>query len=330
MSDDETREDPEVAQTYFHQQVVLAQAHHDRGLHFAYAHPQNIDKALEELDHAIQLRESIFGKFHNDTGLSYFRKADLLREKRENTQALVTARRELRITHRLLGGDNSETPVGGTDSGQWWLLERIQWIEEVLLKHNLQKISQHEITMYSSALLKAMECERLGGLHFTAGDYDLALDEYDSALGIEVSARDHNPIEVADLHVKIGDCFAAMKEYDAAHQEYDNAERKYLSTLGIAFRVLGQLYQSKGSIFLKQQKFDDALRNYAKAYSVFEQTLGKEHELSIEILQDIRLVTVKEMEELRNMERLRQKNSNKSLILSRRRKESCVQSGWDE
>ena len=315
MSDDETREEPEVDQTFFHKQVVLAQRHHDRGLHFAYAHPQNIDRALEELDNAIQLREAIFGKFHNDTGLSYFRKADLLREKKEYAQALVVARRELRITHRLLGGHNSETPVVGVDSDQWWLLERIQWIEEVLHKQQ-QDIAEHEVKVYSSALRKAMECERLGDLYFAAGDYDLALGEYDSALGIEASARAHNPIEVADLHVKIGDCFALMKEYDAAHQEYDNAQRRYLGTLGISFRVLGQLYQSKGSIFLKQQNFDDALRSYSKAYTVFEQTLGKEHELSMEILQDIRLVTVKEMEKLRITERLRQKNYRKSSIHS--------------
>jgi tetratricopeptide (TPR) repeat protein len=198
--------------------------------------------------------------------------------------------------------------VVASDSEQWWLLERIQWIQEVLT--SLQRdISDNIVAKYSLGLLKAMEFERLGDQHFAAGNFDLALNEYDRALGLEASARAHSPIEVADLQVKIGDCFTGMKDYDAALQEYDNAERTYLTALGSSFRVVGQLYQCRGAIFLIQKNFDDALRSYAKAYAVFEQALGKEHELSMKTLQDIRLVTVKEKEELRNVEQLRPKNA---------------------
>jgi len=326
MSDDDVRQPPESDRSFFDCQCRLAQTFHDRGLHFAYAHPKNIDRALEELERAIRLRESIFGKYHNDTGLSYFRKADLLLDKKLYTEALVVARRELRITHRLRAGYSSETPVPETGSQQWWLLERVQWIQDVIVKHQ-PEIAYVAVQKYSSDLLRAMEFERLGDLHVVRGDFDLALNEYDSALGIEASAEAHNPVEVADLHVKIGDCFSEMKDFEAALQEYDNAERIYLDIWGPTFLVMGKLYQSKGSIFLKQEKFDDALRNYARAYTAFDQTLGKDHELSIEILQDLRIVTVKEMEELRNIERLRKKHTKKSSVGSSR---SSVASSIEE
>lgn len=310
MSDDESREQPEVEQSFFHQQQARAQRCHDLGIDLAYSQPPKIDRALEELDKAIRLRESIFGKYHNDTCLSYFRKACLLRDKKEHNQALVVARRELRITHRLMGGYLSENPVVATDSEQWWIVERVQWIQEVLLSEQ-GDVSKRQVSSYTSGLLSAMECERLGDLHFVAGEYDHALKRYDSALGLEVSAPSHCPIEIADLQVKIGDCFAGMKDYDAALQEYSHAERRYIESLGSSFRVLGQLYQSIGEIFLKQHKFDDALRSYSKAYTAFEWAVGKKHKLSVEILQDIRLVTVREMEELRKMERSRKKNKCK-------------------
>ena len=102
-----------------------------------------------------------------------------------------------------------------------------------------------------------------------------------------------------------------MRDYDSAIKEYNKAETKYRDTLGTTCRVLGQLYQSRGEIFLKQQKFDDALGSFAKAYNVFEETLGKHHALTTDVLADIRLVTVKEMEELRKAERLRQKQTSK-------------------
>jgi hypothetical protein len=80
----------------FHSQVQQAQQHHDRGIDFCYIH-QDCDASMDELRKAVALRESLLGKFHNDTALTNFRIVNVLREdKKEYDDALVAARREFR------------------------------------------------------------------------------------------------------------------------------------------------------------------------------------------------------------------------------------------
>ncbi len=312
MKNIERRQQPN-DETYFNEQVQAAQDHHDRGLDFCYSYPKNVERAIEELDNAIRLRESLLGKFHNDTALSYFRKACILREdKKDFFSSLVVARRELRIAKQLLGGGKSYVPTMKHDVGKKWLSERIQWIEDVLFQHQRQ-MTEKDVAKYISQLFQILEYERLGDQHFAQEEWDLAMSQYDCALTMESSAYARSILEMADIQIKIGDCYAGMKDFDAAMEEYNNAQRKYQDQLGPSLHAIsGHLLNKCASIFLKQKKFDAALGAYAKAYSIYEQVLGKQHDLSVEALQDIRLVTVKEMEELRNAERLRQKGGTKS------------------
>lgn len=311
MSNIERRQQPN-DDSFFEQQVQAAQECHDRGLDLCYAYPKNVDRALAELDEAIRMRESLLGKFHNDTALSYFRKASILREdKKDFFSALVVARRELRIAHKLLGGGKSELSILQANGKKKWLTERIQWIQEVLLQHQRQ-MTEADIAKYISQLLQILEYERIGDIHFARKEWDLAISQYDCALTMESSAYARNILEMADIQIKIGDCYAGMEEYDTAMEEYKNAQTKYRDQLGSSLHALsGHLLNKTAALFLKQKDFDAALGAYAKSYAIYEQVLGKQHELSVEALQDIRLVTVKEMEELRNAERLRQKQGMK-------------------
>jgi tetratricopeptide (TPR) repeat protein len=291
--------DGDSSDSFFDEQVRLAQYHHDRGLDFCYAKPKDVDRALDELDTAIQMRESLLGKFHNDTALSYFRKASVLREdKKDYFSALVVARRELRILQQLQRETGNERD---------FLAARIEWIEQVLSCHQTS-MSKGDIAKYSSQLLQTIEYERLGDQHFARKEWDLAITQYGCALALEASAYARNTLEMADMQVKIGDCYAGMEDFDAALEEYKNAREQYQCDFGLSpHSILGKLLNKCASLHLKQNEFDAALGAYAKAYSIYEQVLGKRHELSIEALQDIRLVTVKEMEELRKTERLRKK-----------------------
>jgi len=325
MGDVERRQQPD-DDSYFEEQVRQAQDCHDRGLDFCYAHPKDVDRALEKLDKAIRMRESLLGKFHNDTSLSYFRKACILREdKKDYLSALVAARRELRISQHLLGGDRTDVPIVRNNNEQGWLSERIRWIEEALSRQQ-RHMSKRDVAKYSSQLLQTMEYERLGDQHFACKEWDLAITRYDCALALESSAFGRNILEMADIQVKIADCYAGMKDFDAALEEYKNAKRKYQGALGASpHSIIGRILTKCAALYMKQKDFDAALGAYAKAYAIFEEGLGKKHDLSVETLQDIRLVTVKEMEELRNAERLKKKEAkNKERKGTRRRGESKV------
>lgn len=303
MKSSKRRQQPD-GESFFDEQVRVAQDHHDRGLDFCYALPRDVDRALDELDTAIQMRESLLGKYHNDTALSYFRKACILREdKKDYFSALVVARREIRISQHLQAGEQMMS------NERDWFSERIDWIKEVL-SHHQSHMSERDVAKYLSQLLQSMEFERLGDQHFARKEWGLAITQYGSALALESSAYARNALEMADIQVKIGDSYAGMKDSDSAMEEYKNALEKYHRELGPSpHSITGHVLNKCASLHLKQNEFDAALGTYAKAYSIYEQVFGRQHDLSVEALQDIRLVAVKEMEVLRNAERLRKKEA---------------------
>lgn len=110
---------------------------------------------------------------------------------------------------------------------------------------------------------------------------------------------------MADLQMKIGDCLKRTWDYDSAIEEFRNARIRYQDGFGYFHATTGKTFSKMADIYLKQQNFDAALASYSKAYSIYEEVFGKDHKASVETLQDIRLVTVKEMEYLREQERVR-------------------------
>lgn len=311
MNQNHSRDYPQQLASFYEDQIQVAQACHDRGLDYCYSHPQRVDLALAEFDTAIRMRESLLGKFHNDTAISYFRKACVLREyKRDYFQALVVARRELRISQHLLGGP-THIPIVDTGTEKEWLSERIQWFQEVLMK-NRRSIKEEEVIRYSSQLLQTLEYERLGDLHFQAKEWELAISKFNCAMALESSAYARNILEMADLQVKIGDCYAGMDDLDGALEEFYKARTIYMSEFGsLTHARVGHVLVKCASIYLRQKNFDHALGTYAQVYHIYEQEFGRHHQLAVECLQDIKLVTVKEMEELRKEEYSRRKEFKK-------------------
>lgn len=119
---------------FYNSQVDVATAFHDHGIDLCYCHNSYQD-AVVSLRKAARLRESLLGKYHPDTALTYFRIASILghpnnhqdlRHRRNDgapdddsnenratitnlQQALAAARRELRITFELLGEKKTTT-----------------------------------------------------------------------------------------------------------------------------------------------------------------------------------------------------------------------------
>jgi tetratricopeptide (TPR) repeat protein len=289
--------------------VTLAATHHDRGIDYCYI-DRDYDKALIELREACVIRESVQGKFHHDTQISYFRIASVLKEEKHDfKQALVIARRELRISQGLLwmgkGIQVANSSVSETNDEKW-LTDRLLFIQSAL--RETQQFSEREVTKYCGALLQSIEYERLGNVHFQSKRFELAIQDYNCAVALERSCpyAGGNTLDMADIMIKIGDCLFHLKDYQSALEEYQSAQATYeLEFETNCHGTIGTLHSKMGGIFLKQRDYDQALASYCKAYTNFEHVCGKENSKAIECLQDIRLVTVKEIEDLRIQERLR-------------------------
>lgn len=291
----------------YREQVKLAAMYHDRGIDYCYVERDG-DKALVELRKAVLLRESVLGKYSNDTALSYFRLACVLwEEKKDHREALVSARREFRIWHSLVGLGASSC-FDGSDkllrNLEGWISDRMSWIKNVLMESD-DSISSEKACSYCNRLLESVEYEKSGDVHTRAQRWELAMTQYNCSLAIESAATARNVLDVADLQVKLGFCMLSVRDIDGAIAEFRSALSKYSDAFGELHGEVARIQVKLGNAYLQNRMYDSALGSFAKAYSAFEKTHGEHYESSRDVLQDIRLVTVKEMEDLRQQERHR-------------------------
>ena len=129
------------------------------------------------------------------------------------------------------------------------------------------------------------------------------------ALAIEGAAQPRNELDVADLQVKLGDCMVEVHDFDGATAEFQAARAKYSAAFGDFHGGVARIQVKAGNAYMQNRMYDAALASFAKAYSSFEKTHGEHCDISRDVLQDIRLVTVKEMEYLRQRERRRLRDS---------------------
>lgn len=292
----------------FEKNERIAEGFHDKGLDFSYVHSEQ-DKAITEIRKAVILREALFGKYHNDTALSYFRLGSILiEETKDYVEALVVSRREFRISQNLHGGEGTYT----IDNNEGWLVERKEWMTTAFLKATNK--SKENAENYWSQLLQSITLESLGDSHFKAREWELAVTQYNCSLAIETAAYGRNRLDMADLQVKIGDCLRKIEDFPAALEEYKNAEAIYKDEFGNSQHTAVAILDSKvAAIHLKLNDFDSALASHSKAYASYERYFGKEHEICREELQSIRLVAVKEIEYIRNEERMKIREEKKTM-----------------
>jgi tetratricopeptide (TPR) repeat protein len=329
-------ESDDITNEFFMNQVKEAEQLHDRGIDLCYV-SHDYDKALDVLYKAAHLRESLLGKYHADTALTYFRIASILSEYKANYHdALRMARRELRLSHRLLG---EIKPANGKDKNylisskymreQSWLMERLACFKAVLL--NVHDMKGEEKNKYRQNLLRSISMEQLGDKHVASKDWEKALTYFNNAMALECHAYARNLLDTADLQVKMSVCLVGMNDAESAIDELKHATRKYRQVLWtdlgrsqtakrgddqqslFPHSVVGDIHSQIAAIYLSQRKFDDALGEYAKAFSMFEECLGKSNVRSVRALSDMKVVTVEEMDYSRKNERGRLNESKRRI-----------------
>jgi tetratricopeptide (TPR) repeat protein len=88
--------------------LEVAQKHYDEGKDLSW-NKGDFDTALIELKKSLQIRESIWGMFHDDTSKAYYEIGRALFAKKLYTDSLVAYRKCLRIRVSLYGKFHTET-----------------------------------------------------------------------------------------------------------------------------------------------------------------------------------------------------------------------------
>jgi tetratricopeptide (TPR) repeat protein len=173
----------------------------------------------------------------------------------------VIARRELRISQLVLDiplpGSRSEGERSSIPKISGVLASSIGWISNAFQKLHGNSIPKAKD--YCSKLLRSIELERVGDMHFAEQDDEQALTKYDFSLTLESSAFAKNYLDMAVINVKIGDCWFGMDQYEQAMEEYAFANLRYKQVFREYNTTAANSLCKSAAVLLKDQKFDDAL-----------------------------------------------------------------------
>jgi tetratricopeptide (TPR) repeat protein len=186
--------------------------------------------ALAKYRVALYVRESLLGKYHEDTGRTYYWIGRSLIKLRDFEEALVAFSRALRIFERTLF---SKHKYNKWASGS---------IDTCFQEMGVNDAARDE---YKTHLNASIQYERSGDQLRKAGRFADAIVEYRN--GID-TIEEYNP-DAADLYCKIAMIFRTQGEFDKALEEYRMASKIYQLSLGAehpdTVKTLSQLIEKK-------------------------------------------------------------------------------------
>jgi tetratricopeptide (TPR) repeat protein len=281
--------DEEAAQKYRNsvlQSIKLVNNGHD------LATKGEFDQALGKYEEALNIEESILGKYPLSTAEIYKRSAFALRENGKYDRAILALRTALSIFVYEFGGDHAN------------VIATLKEIGHTIMRKGLERSA---INKYLNTLVYSVKYERYGDHIFKEGDYAGAIEEFQKSLALEVSALGKFHLTQAALYRKIAGALRGQERLDFAIVNHRHAlgifqsqlGKYHLDTIG-AFDAAADTVREKGlsdeevakyreSVSLSVQlerkgnslftggDQENAIIQYSKAISLEEEILGRFH-----------------------------------------------------
>ena len=233
-----------------------------------------LDAALHAHQRALNLRVTLLGENHIDTGSSFLSKGKVHFEMMDYTQALKSHQRALDIRREKLGDDHSHTAdsyayIGVTQ-------DKLGHYSLALQSHK-QALKIRRETVGENHLDTAISYENIGHTHVKLGNYDLALQSHQQALKIRrEQLRDNHP-HTANSYASIGNTQRALGDYNVALQSHKRAlkirrgihGRKHLETAA-SYNDIGLIQGALGDYTL-------AIQSHQQALEIRLEQLGDNH-----------------------------------------------------
>ena len=176
---------------------------------------QDSSGALGEYRNALIVRETLLGKFHEDTGRSYYWIGRSLVKLEEYDEGLMAFTRALRIFERVLLKNH----------------KYVRWVNTAIdnvFKEQDMEDAEEARDEYKKAMEASIASEREGDACRKKGQHAQAIDKYRDAID---NIEQYHP-DAADLFCKIAIILRGQGEFDQALEEYRYASEIYELSLG--------------------------------------------------------------------------------------------------
>ncbi len=158
-----------------------------------------------------------------------------------------------------------------------------------LLGHRLQRLTEAEQFAKSAeaAIKRLGDNESLntiwnnnvGALHYSKGDYALAMKHYREALRLEEKASETENPDIAITLVQIGNIFVQKGEHEQAKQIYKKALDLEIRALGPEHPNVAVSLNNLGAVYQYLGKHTQAMEHFTKGFKIREKIFGSEHTL---------------------------------------------------
>lgn len=232
--------------------------------------------ALELLEDALTMTESVYGESHESTATVYQNIANVLSDMGRYTMALETYLRALRIMETA--SQQQHPRIAGLCTKLGNLYRMTDQLNKAMEYH--QRALTIQVKLHGSTHnLAAADCYKdMGNVFFSKGDNQAALMEFRKVLGIQQNVwQDKSHPTLAATHNQIGLVLQAKGDYVGALKEYRTAVSIQEEALGMDHVQTAMTYDNIASVLECQDDWEGALEISTKAQAIYRTCLGANH-----------------------------------------------------
>jgi len=228
--------------------------------------------ALELLEDALAMTETMYGHQHESTATVYRNIANVLTDMGRYKLALDTYLKVLNIMEANLPEHHPKLAAIYTQLGNLYRIT--EKLDKAMEFHQRALTMQNKLQGSPNNLASADSYNDMGNVFFSKGDYDAALMDFRKALGIQQSILQTADPILATTHNNIGMVLKIKGQFDAAIQEYKAALAIQEEALGKDHAQAAMTCEHIAAVMRAQENLEGALEMAERAKAIYEADLG--------------------------------------------------------
>lgn len=238
-------------------------------------------KALEYFDIVLKMKERIFGHYHSSISSTLSVIALTHAKAGESLNAIKNWRRTIQIESILNKHEEQKVAILHEKVGDEYfrILNYNSAVKHLMIFRNhliQKKIKGSVLKKVNDKILK---CYNIIGLkQYKAFNYCQAIDTYNSALSIINESKGTLPRISHFIYFNLGNAYFKQGQLEQAKFYLDEALKIRVVSIVKEPILVGKSYNSLGNVELSKKNFISAKELYQKAYFIFFNALGSDHD----------------------------------------------------
>merc|ERR1711935_548740 len=154
-------------------------------------------------------------------------------------------------------------------------------------------MSSEDINEYVTVVVKSVQAELEGDMHYDSKNFEQAMLCYRKALTLEEQCLGDLHPTTCDLYLQMANVMGEIGDFEGSLVEYKSVITIYERLLGKFSIKVAEIYNRLANILMDKGEYETALSFYAKSYGIFDSILGDHSDTKL-AMENIRLAASKD------------------------------------